>query len=49
MSGTVKLPHKCPNPDCKTVAKTHQEVEKYFGFRNHNGGTTNQSRCKRCR
>lgn len=48
MSGTVKLPHTCPK--ClKTVAKTHQELDLLFGYRNLPSGASNQSWCKRCR
>ncbi|SNV32553.1 Uncharacterised protein [Actinobacillus suis] len=48
MSGTVNLPHTCPK--CKSVtAKTHQELEQKFGFRNVPNGATNQSWCRSCR
>lgn len=48
MSGTVKLPHTCPNC-CKTVARTFQELEQLFGFRHVPQGLTSQSWCRVCR
>jgi len=48
MSGTIELPHQCPN--CKTVeASNHKELEKHFGYRNMPKGATNQSWCRDCR
>ncbi len=47
MSGTVKLPHKCPK--CGKTATTHQELDSLFGYRNMPKGVSNQSWCKECR
>jgi hypothetical protein len=49
MPGSIKLPHTCPK--CKeTTAKTHQELEKLFGFRNLSpSSASNQSWCRDCR
>ena len=38
---------KCPR--CDKIAKSRQEVEKKFGFRNMNGMTRPQSWCRSCR
>lgn len=47
-SGSIKLPHKCPQ--CPTVANSHQEIQEKFGFRNMDNGTVRaQSQCKKCR
>jgi len=48
MSGSIKLPHTCPKCT-KVEAKTHQELERLFGFRNMPKGATNQSWCRVCR
>lgn len=47
MSGKIKLPHSCPK--CGKTAKTTKELEELFGFRQKDGGVTNQSQCKDCR
>ncbi len=47
MSGKINLPHRCPK--CGKTANTSQELEELFGFRQQNGGVTNQSQCKKCR
>ena len=48
-SGAIKLPHTCPK--CSIVtAKTYQELEEKFGFRNMgNEKIRNQSWCRECR
>lgn len=47
MSGSIKLPHKCPS--CGVVAKDRKELEEIFGLREMPNGLTNQSQCKKCR
>jgi hypothetical protein len=47
MTGTIVLPHKCPK--CGTEAKTYQELDVKFGFRNMPSGAANQSWCRECR
>lgn len=48
MSGTIKLPHICPQ--CKKIANTAVELEEKFGFRTTSpNSATNQSWCKECR
>ena len=42
------LPHTCPNCQ-KVTAKTYQELEAKFGFRNQKQTVTHQSWCKQCR
>lgn len=48
MAGVIKLPHKCPK--CGKEAKTREELERLFGFRQTDPkSVTNQSWCKDCR
>ena len=47
MSGSIKLPHKCPK--CGVTATTAAELKLIFGFRTVNGKATNQSQCMKCR
>lgn len=48
MSGTIKLPHTCPN--CKRAsATTAKELEDKFGYRTLSSGASNQSWCRDCR
>ncbi|PHM49106.1 hypothetical protein [Xenorhabdus sp. KK7.4] len=48
MAGKIKLPHTCPK--CRKVkAETEEELKKNFGYREQDGGITNQSYCKNCR
>lgn len=48
MSGTIKLPHKCPK--CGETANTAQELQAKFGYRTTSpNSATNQSYCKKCR
>lgn len=48
MAGSIQLPHSCPR--CGETAKTWQELEQKFGFRNTSETkTTNQSWCRECR
>lgn len=48
MSGTIQLPHTCPN--CKKVtATTAAELLELFGIRTVSGKATNQSWCRNCR
>lgn len=48
MSGSITLPHRCPR--CGETAKTYQEMEQKFGFRNiDDKKATNQSWCRDCR
>lgn len=48
MAGKINLPHVCPS--CKKEARTYQELEAKFGFRNLNSeSATNQSWCRDCR
>jgi hypothetical protein len=46
--GKITLPHKCPK--CGKEAKTYQELDEKFGFRNMNKNSMrNQSWCRECR
>ncbi len=48
-TGKITLPHRCPKCE-KEEAKTYQELEKKFGFRNMNKNSMrNQSWCRNCR
>ena len=38
---------KCPN--CGKKVKGHEDIEKYFGYRNINGIMKPQSWCRQCR
>ncbi|HHF2878706.1 TPA: hypothetical protein ACPJZX_004534 [Vibrio diabolicus] len=41
---------QCPAPNCDRIAKTVEEAEAYFGFRNMaNGNRLVQSYCRKCR
>lgn len=48
MSGSIQLPHTCPHCQ-KVTAKTYQELEVKFGFRNQKQTVTKQSWCRVCR
>lgn len=48
MSGKITLPHTCPKCS-KTTAKTFQELDEKFGFRNVANGVIKQSWCRKCR
>lgn len=41
MSGSVELPHSCPN--CGKTVRTSAEILEYSGFRTMPSGATNQS------
>ena len=48
MAGNIRLPHICPR--CGVVAKTAQELQEKFGYRNTpQNSATNQSWCRKCR
>ncbi|MDH6025478.1 MULTISPECIES: hypothetical protein [Vibrio] len=47
MAGKINLPHSCPK--CGKTAHTTKELETLFGYRQKDGGVTNQSQCKECR
>jgi type III restriction enzyme len=44
---SAKVFAKCP--ECGMIAKSHEDVEKYFGWRNVNGMMRPQSWCRKCR
>ena len=44
---TAKVFAKCP--ECGMIAKSHEDVKKYFGWRNMNGIMRPQSWCRKCR
>ncbi len=48
-TGKITLPHKCPKCEI-TEAKTYQELDEKFGFRNMDETSMrNQSWCRECR